>query len=60
LKVNDTFTLLGCVRLLLGFSPAATEHILHAKDRTPSPLLLLFILTGTRVCSRLCRLVWEA
>lgn len=49
------FSLLGCVRLLLVLCPAAIEHILHAKAPTPSPLLLLLVLSGKRLCSRLCQ-----
>lgn len=53
--LRDTFSLLGSVRLLLVLCPAAAEHILHAKAQTPSPLLLLLILSGKRLCSRSCQ-----
>lgn len=49
------FNLLGCVKLLSVLCPAAIEHILHAKAQTPSPLLLLLIMSGKRLCSRSCQ-----
>lgn len=54
-KANDMYSLLSCVRLLFVLCPAAIEHILHAKAQSPSPLVLLLILSGKRFCPGSCQ-----